>query len=114
MINEEHVKELYQAASYDMNHQQEYQQVRRYFRSDYINREILKSIFTGTFAYMIFCTIWIIVNGEEFVEQINNIDYITELGLEIGQYVFIEKGGGVIPKVTGVDYERNIQENITA
>ena len=44
----------------------------------------------------------------------NNIDYITELGLEIGQYVFIEKGGGVIPKVTGVDYERNIQENITA
>jgi DNA ligase (NAD+) len=46
--------------------------------------------------------------------SLNNIDYITELGLEIGQYVFIEKGGGVIPKVTGVDYERNIQENITA
>ena len=34
--------------------------------------------------------------------SLNNIDYITELGLEIGQYVFIEKGGGVIPKVTGV------------
>ena len=46
--------------------------------------------------------------------SLNNIDYINELGLEIGQYVFIEKGGGVIPKVTGVDYERNIQENITA
>lgn len=45
--------------------------------------------------------------------SLNNIDYINELGLEIGQYVFIEKGGGVIPKVTGVDYERNIQENIT-
>ena len=83
MINEEHVKELYQAASYDMNHQQEYQQVRRYFRSDYINREILKSIFTGTFAYMIFGTIWIIVNGEEFVEQINNIDYIS-VGKDLG------------------------------
>ena len=45
--------------------------------------------------------------------SLNNIDYINELGLEIGQYVFIEKGGGVIPKVTGVDYERNIKENIT-
>lgn len=83
MINEEHVKVLYQAASYDMNHQQEYQQIRRYFRSDYINREILKSIFTGTFAYMIFCAIWIIVNGEEFIEQINHIDYIS-VGKDIG------------------------------
>ena len=83
MIDEEHVKVLYQAASYDMNHQQEYQQIRRYFRSDYINREILKSIFTGTFAYMIFCAIWIIVNGEEFIEQINHIDYIS-VGKDIG------------------------------
>ena len=83
LINEEHVKVLYQAASYDMNHQQEYQQIRRYFRSDYINREILKSIFTGTFAYMIFCAIWIIVNGEEFIEQINHIDYIS-VGKDIG------------------------------
>ena len=83
MINEEHVKVLYQAASYEMNHQQEYQQIRRYFRSDYINREILKSIFTGTFAYMIFCAIWIIVNGEEFIEQINHIDYIS-VGKDIG------------------------------
>ena len=44
--------------------------------------------------------------------SLNNIDYINELGLEIGLYVFIEKGGGVIPKVTGVDYERNMQEGI--
>ena len=79
MINEEHVKELYQAASYDMKHQQEYQQVRRYFRSDYINKELLKSFFSGTFAYMIFCAIWIIVNGQEFVEQINQIDYMVDL-----------------------------------
>ena len=71
MINEEHVKELYQAASYDMKHQQEYQQVRRYFRSDYINKELLKSFF------------WIIVNGQEFVEQINQIDYIG-IGKDVG------------------------------
>ena len=32
---------------------------------------------------MIFCTIWIIVNGEEFVEQINNIDYIS-VGKDLG------------------------------
>lgn len=40
--------------------------------------------------------------------SLNNMDYINELGLETGQYVFVEKGGGVIPKVTGVDYERTV------
>lgn len=44
--------------------------------------------------------------------SLNNIDYINELNIQIGAYVFVEKGGGVIPKITGVDYERCIQENI--
>ena len=60
MINEEHVKELYQAAKYDRNKQQEYQQIRRYYRSDYINKEILKSFFSGTFAYIILIIVSII------------------------------------------------------
>lgn len=44
--------------------------------------------------------------------SLNNIDYINELNLQIGAYVFVEKGGAVIPKVTGVDYERCVLENI--
>lgn len=44
--------------------------------------------------------------------SLNNIDYINQLNLQIGAYVFVEKGGAVIPKVTGVDYERCVQENI--
>lgn len=42
---------------------------------------------------------------------LNNMDYINDLDIRIGSYVFIEKGGAVIPKVTGVDYERHILEN---
>ena len=44
--------------------------------------------------------------------SLNNIDYINDLNLQIGSYVFVEKGGAVIPKVTGVDYERNETEGI--
>ena len=44
--------------------------------------------------------------------SLNNIDYINQLNLQIGAYVFVEKGGAVIPKVTGVDYERCLTENI--
>lgn len=36
--------------------------------------------------------------------SLNNIDYINDLDLHINDYVFVERGGGVIPKVTGVDY----------
>lgn len=44
--------------------------------------------------------------------SLNNIDYINELNIQTGVYVFVEKGGGVIPKITGVDYERCCNENI--
>lgn len=45
--------------------------------------------------------------------SLNNMDYINELNLQIGTYVFVEKGGAVIPKVTGLDYDRNEAEGIT-
>lgn len=42
---------------------------------------------------------------------LNNPDFIKEKDLMIGQYVFIEKGGAVIPNLVGVDYERTKNEN---
>jgi DNA ligase (NAD+) len=42
---------------------------------------------------------------------LNNIDFITDMDIRRNSYVFIEKGGAVIPKVTGIDYERHILEN---
>ena len=38
--------------------------------------------------------------------------YINNMNIQIGSYIFIERGGQVIPKVTGVDYERNLLNNI--
>lgn len=44
--------------------------------------------------------------------SLNNMDYINSLNLQIGAYVFVEKGGAVIPKITGVDYSRCEEEGI--
>lgn len=41
---------------------------------------------------------------------LNNMDYIREMDLKLGTYVFIKKNGAVIPGVVGVDYERNVIE----
>ncbi len=35
--------------------------------------------------------------------SLHNADIITDLGLHIGDYVYIEKGGEIIPKITGVN-----------
>ena len=37
---------------------------------------------------------------------LHNIDYITELDLRVGDTVIVEKGGDVIPKISGVVLER--------
>ncbi len=42
---------------------------------------------------------------------LNNIDFIRELDIQINDYVYVTKGGAVIPGITGVDYERTLREN---
>lgn len=37
---------------------------------------------------------------------LHNEDYIKTLDLRVGDYVFIEKGGEIIPKVVGVNFEK--------
>lgn len=44
--------------------------------------------------------------------SLHNANEIARLQLHIGDYVFVEKGGEIIPKVTGVDYDRR-KENKT-
>ncbi|HYG02661.1 MAG TPA: NAD-dependent DNA ligase LigA [Chryseosolibacter sp.] len=43
--------------------------------------------------------------------SLHNANEIARLDLHIGDYVFVEKGGEIIPKVTGVDPERRKPEN---
>jgi len=46
--------------------------------------------------------------GQTIVRRatLNNEDYIRENDFRIGDYVFVEKGGEVIPKVVGVNFEK--------
>lgn len=53
------------------------------------------------------------VDGSEISKvTLNNMDYIHKLDIHIGDYVFIQKNGAVIPGVVGVDYSRNVDENV--
>ncbi|MBQ0056522.1 MAG: NAD-dependent DNA ligase LigA [Bacteroidales bacterium] len=43
---------------------------------------------------------------------LNNENYIRQLGIAVGSYVFVQKAGEVIPQVTGLDLERMKAEGI--
>lgn len=43
---------------------------------------------------------------------LHNYDYIQQLDIRIGDYVYIEKGGEVIPKITKVDLIQRKPENV--
>lgn len=51
MINEERVTEMYHMAVYDRDTNRQTEQMRAYYGRDYVGKEVLKSIFSGTIAY---------------------------------------------------------------
>ncbi len=44
--------------------------------------------------------------------SLHNANEIQRLGLRLGDHVFIEKGGEIIPKITGVDYSKREKGSI--
>ena len=45
--------------------------------------------------------------------SLHNSDQIERLGLRIGDYVYVEKGGEIIPKIVGIDkYKRGTLDNL--
>lgn len=51
MINEDRVTEMYHMAVYDRDANRQTEQMRAYYGRDYVGKEVLKSIFSGTIAY---------------------------------------------------------------
>lgn len=41
---------------------------------------------------------------------LNNEDFIRNFDLHIGDYVYVEKGGEIIPKIVGVDIDRRLED----
>ena len=53
------------------------------------------------------------VDGSEISKvTLNNMDYIHNMDIHIGDYVFIQKNGAVIPGIVGIDYDRNEDEGV--
>lgn len=79
MLNKERVKQLYKVALYEQKEEKLHKQTGKYYRSDYIGKEILKSIFTGTVAYLLVLAFVLIYNWEVFLDGVNQMDFKSVL-----------------------------------
>ena len=83
MVNEDRVKKLYKVAVYEQNEEKEHRQAGLYYRSDYIGKEVVKSFFTGTFAFAGLVVLWMAINAEDLINRINDLDF-KSIGITIG------------------------------
>lgn len=76
MIDQERVREMTKLAAYEQREGKRYGMVKRYFRSDYVCRHLLKGFISATFCYGIFLAMWGICHLEELIENLDSMDFV--------------------------------------
>lgn len=87
MVNEERVKQLYKIAIYEQSEEKNHRETGLYYRSDYIGKEVVKSFFTGSIAYIIMATLWGMSNLDLVMHQINTLEIIDTVVVMVGLYL---------------------------
>lgn len=76
MVNEERIKQLYKIASYEQHEEKRNRKVGQYYKSDYVGRQIIGSIFTGAIAFVCFAALWMLSSWEDVLDSINNLEIV--------------------------------------
>lgn len=76
MINEERVREMYQMAVFDEYKEKKCRQMGQYYKWDYVAKEMLKSFFSGTIAYMLLVVLWVLSDITAFTAYLNSPELI--------------------------------------
>lgn len=83
MINEDRVKELYRVALYDSKRGRQTAQYERYYRRDYIRKELIKSVFCGTIVFALIVALWVMNQANSLLDKLNSMDFV-EIGVVFG------------------------------
>ena len=76
MLNEEKIILMTQMASYEENEGKKNMAIGRYFRSDYIAIQVLKSVLCATIAYAVCFALFIFYDFETFMQDIYKMFYV--------------------------------------
>lgn len=82
MINEERVSEMFHMAVYDEYEEKKYRPMNEYYMWDYVGKELVKSFFTGSIAFVLLVGLWALKDLTAVVAYVNNAD-LMELVVRI-------------------------------
>ncbi len=83
MINEDRVKELFHLDLFDEEEQEELRKAGKYFRNDFVVKEMLISFFAGTLIYLLVLALCILNVANSLLDQLNTMNY-TQIAIYLG------------------------------
>ena len=87
MVNLEKVKHQCQIAFYEQKNEKKNRVIGEYYRSDFIGKEIIKSIFTGSFAYVVMAILWVMTNVEAVLKSVNDLSVVHTIVVMVLIYI---------------------------
>lgn len=91
MVNEEKVILMTRLASYEQGEGKKYVNITRYFRTDYITAQMLKSVIAGIVAFVTIIGVYLFYNFEVIMENVYNMDFVA-FGKRIGSIFVVCMG----------------------
>ncbi len=76
MLNEERIKLMTRMASYEAGEGKTSMNIGKYFRSDYISIQVLKSIISSTISFVICVALYLFYDFENFMQNIYEMDLV--------------------------------------
>lgn len=90
MINEERVKEMYHMAVYDQSEDRQAKQISEYYRRDYIGKELLKSFFSGTIAFVLIAALFLFGVAEDVIDRLSSVNLVEAGAMLLVLYAAFE------------------------
>ncbi len=75
MINEERIVLMTKLAAYEKGEGKQSMAVGKYFRGDYISLHLLKTVISGTFAYLLGFGVYLLYYYEDLMANLYNMDF---------------------------------------
>ncbi len=99
MINEERIILMTKLAAYEKGEGKRNMAVGKYFMSDYISLHLLRTVISGTFAYLLAVGVYFLYFYEELLENLYTIDFAAMARNVVSYYVIFLVVYGIITYV---------------
>lgn len=89
MVNENKVKHMTRLAVFEKKEGKEIQKTSKYFKSDYVTVNVLKTAITTTIAYILIVGLYCFLNMQEILAELNSMDLVAVATDLIVYYVIL-------------------------